>query len=322
MRKLTLILIVPLIICSCKKNSPPSCEIISPDFGETFVQGETIAISVEATDTDGSIKEVRIYIDNIGVGSVQFFPYNFDWNTDDIEEGSHTIRAVAMDDGNLEAEASSNIFIEIPHSFIDSRDGNEYEFLTIGTQTWMVENMAYLPSVYPSSRGSDSSPYRYVIAYEGSSVSSAMATDNYSDYGVLYNWEAAKIACPTGWHLPSDDEWNTLSSYLIDNGYGNDGSGADIGKSMASTSGWNSSTIPGTLGNDQATNNSSGFQALPSGLLDSSGDFSTLGIIAYFWSSTPRESGTAWNRGLGWNYDGLGRGFDYYRVGNSVRCLQ
>jgi uncharacterized protein (TIGR02145 family) len=64
--------------------------------------------------------------------------------------------------------------------------------------------------------------------YNGTSVTDAKATDNYKTYGVLYNWPAAKAACPPGWHLPTDAEWTALENYLIANGYNYDGTTTEI----------------------------------------------------------------------------------------------
>ena len=88
--------------------------------------------------------------------------------------------------------------------------GRTYAYKYYGDQTWMIENLAYLPSVSPSSSGSDSIPFYYVNGYEGSSVTAAKATDNYKAYGVLYNFEAAKTTCPAGWHLPGDEDGRPL----------------------------------------------------------------------------------------------------------------
>ncbi|MFN2380349.1 MAG: FISUMP domain-containing protein, partial [Bacteroidales bacterium] len=89
-------------------------------------------------------------------------------------------------------------------TFVDNRDKIEYNWVRIGDQIWMAENLAYLPSVSPSSEGSETEPYYYVYAYDGSIVSEAKVTDNYNAYGVLFNWPAALTACPDGWHLPTD----------------------------------------------------------------------------------------------------------------------
>jgi len=152
------------------------------------------------------------------------------------------------------------------NTFTDPRDGHVYKIKSIGSQTWMTENLAYLPSVSPSSDDSYSLPFYYVYGYEGTSVSDAKATDNYQTYGVLYNSPAANVACPTGWHLGDDAEWKQLIAYL---------GGEDIaGQKMKSVTGWPS----GSEGD-----NSSGFSALPSAGRLEDGNFSGLGSWAYFW---------------------------------------
>jgi len=100
-------------IISCNKdddednettNTAPTCSITSPSFGDEITQGETITISVEAEDEENNLKEVRFYIDGTGVGSSDSFPYNYEWETTDAAEGSHTIKAVARDEEQAEAE--------------------------------------------------------------------------------------------------------------------------------------------------------------------------------------------------------------------------
>jgi uncharacterized protein (TIGR02145 family) len=108
-------------------------------------------------------------------------------------------------------------------SFTDTRDGHVYKTVTIGNQVWLAENLAYLPAISPSSAGSETEPYYYVYDYEGTDMASAKNNANYATYGVLYNWTAAMVACPPGWHLPTDAEWTELENYLIANGYNYDG---------------------------------------------------------------------------------------------------
>jgi len=201
-------------------------------------------------------------------------------------------------------------------------EGRTYAYKTIGTQTWMTQNLAYLPAVSPGSAGSNTTLYYYVYGYEGSTVSLAKAEANYTTYGVLYNWEAAKTACPSGWHLPGDEEWSILTDYLINNGYGFGGSGNDIGKSMASTSGWASSSTAGEIGNNQASNNSSGFTALPGGYRINDGWVVGLGFRAYFWSTSEGDALTAYSRTLGNGENGIYRDANYRSSGYSVRCLK
>jgi len=83
-------------------------------------------------------------------------------------------------------------------TFTDSRDNTDYRYITIGTQTWMAENLRVLPSVSDPDDGSPDDPYYYVYDYYGTDVAAAEATENYKTYGVLYNWEAALTACPDG----------------------------------------------------------------------------------------------------------------------------
>ncbi|MCX6224868.1 MAG: hypothetical protein NTV01_09005 [Bacteroidia bacterium] len=207
-------------------------------------------------------------------------------------------------------------------TFTDSRDNMTYSWVKIGTQTWMSRNLAYLPAVSPSATGSETGINYYVYGYEGTNVSAARAIANYSTYGALYNWPAALTACPSGWHLPNDAEWTTLTDYLTNNGYGYGGSGSDIGKSMAAASGWTSSSTAGQVGNDQASNNSSGFTALPGGYRGHDGGFYYLGYYANFWSASERDASYAWCRSLYYSTDGVLQSLNYRRYGFSVRCLQ
>lgn len=207
-------------------------------------------------------------------------------------------------------------------AFTDTRDNRLYSAVLIGKQCWMTENLAYLPLVSPPAEGSGTNPYYYVYGYDGSNVNDAQAAGNYGTYGALYNWLAANTACPSGWHLPTTVEWETLTNYLTKKGLGYEGSGGDIGKSMASTSGWDLSTVAGQVGNDQATNNASGFSALPGGIRGDNGGFFNLGGYTSFWSSTLEGTGASF-RTLSYDQDGMGwYGSVSLSGGFSVRCLK
>jgi uncharacterized protein (TIGR02145 family) len=210
--------------------------------------------------------------------------------------------------------------------FTDSRDGNTYNWVKIGDQVWMAENLAYLPSVSPPSEGSDTETYYYVYDYYGTSVTEAKATDNYSTYGVLYNWPAALTACPTGWHLPNDSEWTQLENYLADNGYNYDetiGGGRNrIAKSMAATSLWNTSSVTGAIGNNLSANNSSGFSALPGGYRDDDGYFNVIGYLSDWWSSTEGSTNLAWTRSMSYNASDVYQSYFYKDYGFSIRCVR
>jgi uncharacterized protein (TIGR02145 family) len=210
----------------------------------------------------------------------------------------------------------------------DARDGKTYRTIKIGDQWWMAENLAWLPSVSPASAGSATASYYYVFGYNGSSVSAAKATGNYQIFGALYNWPAALTSCPAGWHLPADKEWSQLTNYLAGNGYNFDGTSgvgkSKIGKSLATDAFWQSSSETGAVGNNPATNNSSGFSALPgSSRYHTNGDFFPAGIYGFWWSSTGHTSSTAWYRTLFYNYASLSRHYQYGKEsGFSVRCIK
>lgn len=211
---------------------------------------------------------------------------------------------------------------ETDGTFKDVRDQHVYKYINIGNQTWMAENLHYLPAVDSSGAGSDTLPLYYVFGYEGTSLHDAWLHVNFAFYGVLYNWPAAKTACPAGWHLPSDAEWTTLSDYLINKGYGFEGSGEDIGKSMAFTSGWLGSSEKGTIGYDMETNNSSGFAAVAGGARRGGYGFTALGASANFWSSSAYDATTISIRQLFFNSNGLYPNQYEASHGFSVRCAK
>ena len=193
-------------------------------------------------------------------------------------------------------------------TYKDNRDDKIYAYVTIGTQVWMTENLAYLPSVVGPGTGSSSTAYYYVYGYNGTDVATAKTTDNYSTYGVLYNWTAAQSACPSGWHLPSDVEWTTLSDNL--------GGEYEAGGKMkeTGTSHWNSPNTGAT--------NSSGFTALPGGYRYYNGTFFYIGNAGYWWSSTQTSTDNAWYRYLSYSSSYVYRGHTIKDYGFSVRCVR
>ena len=211
-------------------------------------------------------------------------------------------------------------------TLIDSRDDKVYKTVKIGDQWWMAENLAWLPSVSPSSEGSTADPYYYVYDYQGTDVTEAKATGNFQTYGVLYNWPSAMDACPAGWHLPSDEEWTTLENYLIANGYNYDGTITDnkIAKSLASTTLWGSSTEAGAVGNTDypEKRNATGFTALPGGGRHDNGGFGGIGNLGCWWSATEGSTNGPWGRGLYYGYSNVFRDGSRKMYGFSVRCLK
>jgi uncharacterized protein (TIGR02145 family) len=195
----------------------------------------------------------------------------------------------------------------------DTRDSQIYQYKTIGTQFWMTENLAYLPSVVGPGTGSEDAgnetePFYYVYDYDGTNITAAKSTANYTIYGVLYNWTAALSACPPGWHLPSDAEWTTLITYL---------GGESVAGGKMKEAGESHWTSPNT-----GATNESGFTALPGGYRHPDGTFYTIGFYGYWWSSTQDRDDSAWSRYLSYNASDV-YWTDADKVhGFSVRCLR
>ena len=168
----------------------------------------------------------------------------------------------------------------VSFNFIECTDGddNNYPVVTIGEQIWMAENLAYLPKVMRPADGWHYPEYYYVYDYNGTNVQDAKATDNYSIYGVLYNWPAAINACPSGWHLPSDEEWEILTTFLL-----GEGGARFVGGKMKET-------ITGYWDKiNYGDTNESGFSGLPGGsrtLIADGGSFGDIGRVGSWWTAT------------------------------------
>jgi uncharacterized protein (TIGR02145 family) len=211
-------------------------------------------------------------------------------------------------------DASTNLNIG---TFTDSRDGQIYKYVQIGTEIWMAENLKYLPNVSPSSHEDDAEKHYYVSGFEKKRVKAAQSMENFKLYGALYNWIAALDACPQGWHLPSDEEWKELEIFLgmndtIAQKEGSRESGF-IGNSWKSTTGW------AKYGNGS---NLCGLNVKPGGLRSPYTDFLTPGYGAYFWTSSRYKSKYAWMRGVITDDDDVSRTFYDMSGGLSVRCLK
>jgi len=197
---------------------------------------------------------------------------------------------------------------EEANNFTDSRDGNNYKTVKIGNQVWLAENLKYLPSIAGPEIGSRTTPYYYVYDYNGTSIEDAKATVNYKTYGVLYNWEAAKVACPKGWHLPSDEEWKQLIDYLG----GGDVAGGKL-KEIGTTL-WNS---PNTEATDVV-----GFTALPGGRRNYNGEFVNIRDFGLWWCATELYTNLAFLRGMAYDGGYVSNLEDDKAVGLSVRCVK
>ncbi len=217
--------------------------------------------------------------------------------------------------------------------FIDLRDGNIYNFVLIGDQTWMAENLRYLPEVVGPGTGSETTPYYYVYGYDGTNVTDAKATANYNTYGVLYNWPAAMAGsasstanpsgiqgvCPAGWHMPSDEEWKQMEMFLgmsQEQADGTDWRGTDEGGKLkeGGTTHW--------VNPNEGSTNASEFTALPAGCRDGYGSFSNIGYYNFIWTATENTASVAWSRYLYYFSGSVVRTGYSKENGFSVRCIK
>jgi len=206
-------------------------------------------------------------------------------------------------------------------------DGHEYSTISIGNQIWMTENLQ-------TTHYQNGDPIITGLTNNDWSTTTSGAYSIYNDddanidsYGLLYNWYAVtdnRNICPAGWHVPSNNDWAILADYLIANGFGFEGNGIDIGKAMAATSGWDPSTITGTVGNNQPENNISGFSAVPAGFRNRDGSYDYAGSYGFWWSTSESSDGSIYapHSFLHYTSDILGNTDFNKHKGLSVRCLR
>jgi len=172
-------------------------------------------IAIGAKDLDGTITQVEIFLNGTSIAIKDSRPYIFSYEFKNIQPGDYLLEVVATDvQGGQRSDVRVIRVLPDQEEFNDPRDGNIYRYVTIGNQTWMTDNLAFLPEVSLPIEESKSIPYYYVYDYFGNDVSTAKQTDEYSKFGVLYNWEAVKQASPEGWHLPTESEWQELLDYI------------------------------------------------------------------------------------------------------------
>jgi len=195
-------------------------------------------------------------------------------------------------------------------SFTDSRDGKTYKIVKIGEQVWMAENLNYAVS---GSKCYGEGGVESVIGYENGDPIKKKLSDtemqaNCVKYGRLYDWNTAMKSCPSGWHLPSIDEYEALGNIVGKN---------VAGKKLKFSSGWE---------NDSNGTDEFGFSALPGGYGYSGGSFYNVGRGGYWWSASEWLSASSNNDAGYWLmwYDSNYASWGTYPKSNlySVRCLK
>ena len=182
-------------------------------------------------------------------------------------------------------------------TFIDERDGQEYKYTTIGNQVWMAENLKFEApySIY----------YDKIEGYSDTFGRFYSLIKNGERLG-LFDQELMDTICPAGWHVPSADEWRVLSFNV-----------GDDGSKLTSPENYGENYQPGT--NDCA------FNSLPAGVLwgghyvGDTGYTLADNFFAYYWTSTARNSATAY-MSLVPSTNRIAYRMHEYRV--PIRCLK
>lgn len=190
-------------------------------------------------------------------------------------------------------------------------EGNVYNTVKIGNQTWMVKNLK-------TTKYNDGTSIPLIT---NGAAWAALSTPGYCwyendessfkpSYGALYNGYAVSTGklCPTDWHMPSDAEWTTLTNYLG----GENIAGGKLKEAVNSF--WVSPNTGAT--------NESGYTALPGGLRYHDGLFHDFGFSGYWWSSTEYSASRAFFRYMDYEYSSLFRFDNLKKIGFSIRCLR
>lgn len=270
----------------CLKDDPPQ---------PIFMEAEINHVS-KFGESDGSI------LLHLSGGSP---PFSFTWSTGDTTRDLTGIPAgiysVAVADIISQTAADTFEVFQPDLVGVMDIDGNIYQTVKIGNQTWMKENLR----VTHAPDGSDILSFAYIND-----------PDSIKKYGRLYSWdvamngsteEGAQGICPDGWHLPSDDEWKELEMAL-----GMTQAEAD----MSNT--WRGSPV-GTM---MKAGGESGYEAHLSGRC-TGGSLSLMGEMEYMWTSTQYSSSLAWRRCLDSKSSAVGR-WNTFPKGYcfSVRCVK
>ena len=204
---------------------------------------------------------------------------------------------------------------------VTDKDGNVYQTVTIGTQTWMVENLKTTKYRDGSSIANVTDGTLWAGLTAGAWCDYENSAANGTKYGHLYNWYAVadtRNIAPVGWHVATDAEWTTLTNYVA----ANLGTSLNVAKALAATTDWTTYSTAGTVGNNLALNNATGFSALPGGCRYGDGTFYYVGYLGLWWSSSELDATNAWLRDMGYSNSGVFR-YDTSKVsGFSVRCIR
>lgn len=212
---------------------------------------------------------------------------------------------------------SPEIILTTWEGTISDISGNVYPYKTIGSQVWMAENLK-------TSKLNDGTIIPNIPDNLAWSSTTTNASCTYTNYGNLYNYYAVvdnRNLCPTGWHVPSDNEWKILEIQLNMTQTQADGTGFrgtdEGGKLKMSILDINIWKIPNT-----GATNSSGFSAQGGGYRYDNGILTNATVSGNFWTSSEFDANAAWSRFLSYNNAQIGRFSINKKYGFSVRCVK
>lgn len=220
--------------------------------------------------------------------------------------------------------------IDLISGISSDQDGNTFEWIRYGTQDWATENAEVVTY-------RDGTPIPQVTdATEWANLKTGAWCyyNNDPTKGKLYNWYAVaglhdndpttpnKIFSPDGWRIPNNSDFDVFENYLRVNNYGYDHGESNIGKSIASTTGWDIYDGRGSIGKNQEDNNFSGFNLPPIGLRKYDGYFSSRGYSSYLWLTSTDDYEYAHNYGLVSNADNFFKQSNLMEYGFSVRFIK
>ena len=267
--------------------------------------GKTIVVSYDFLHpkADTSINVVLVFIDQQGVSIV---PKAISGDIKYVKpgEGKRITWDVLADGISLSGKYKAEVSIQRTASSVK-----------IGTQVWATENLNV-----DRFRNGDPIPQaktneEWLRAGENQQPAWCYYENdpkNGETYGKLYNWYAVndqRGLAPPGWHIPTDEEWTQLTTFL--------GGKEVAGEKMKSTNGWNE--YLGKIGNGT---NTSGFSGLPGGYRDDGGKFLGVGGYGDWWSSSETNSNTGWYRSLYCDDGNLYKSSANEAEGLSVRCIK
>ncbi|GBU25672.1 hypothetical protein R83H12_02327 [Fibrobacteria bacterium R8-3-H12] len=215
-------------------------------------------------------------------------------------------RTETFDPDLYECRTGDKIYLKNPVYY----EGEYYDAVLIGTQTWTAKNLNYNASDSKCYNNQDSYCTQYGRLYDWATAMGISSSYNSNSYNPSSSTKYRGV-CPQGWHIPNDAEWDALMTAV--------GGSSTAGTKLKAISGWNSSGIGG--GTDIY-----GFSALPGGNGNSDGTFNPVGNSGSWWSASEFDSefdsDIAYSRYMGYGYESASLDYNYKDLLCSVRCLQ